>query len=526
MQPARMESDDSTRRLSRAAGLATWGSLVLTVLAALVLRHSGGGHDIQLGRVYAWSAVSAGVAAVLTWLALGGKSAQAALGRAPMLAVLLLLADVAAVTGVVAATGGVAGSFWLLYLPPVLFAAIALPPAYAIPGSLLPCAGLVLATLAAHGLRDSAGLLLLVTPVFPAMAAFGAVLAGVANRLTQAAVEQRDSLATAVAELSAALERAAAGDLAVTPPGGHSDAEPALAQLSDSFNNTLVNLRALVGQIRLGGEQIAAAAVDLLSTAEDSAVSASQQSSAVAETTSTIEELAATAAQIADTAEQVAHYAADTLLFAEQGREAVAASVRSMDTIAARVDTIASRAISLGAKSQEIGRIVEVIDDLSDQTNLLALNAAIEAARAGEHGRGFAVVASEVRKLAERAQLSTGQIREIVGQIQGETHSTIVASEEGAKDVRAGSELARGVVEALERISGMVDETTTAAKEISIATQQQRSASDQVVAAMTSVSDVSRQYASGSRAAAASAAQLNSLADDLRSSIAQFSGVG
>jgi methyl-accepting chemotaxis protein len=170
-----------------------------------------------------------------------------------------------------------------------------------------------------------------------------------------------------------------------------------------------------------------------------------------------------------------------------------------MATIADRVDSIATRRLSLGEMSHEIGRILDVIDDLADQTNLLALNAAIEAARAGEHGRGFAVVASEVRKLAERSQESAGQIQAIVAQIQSETHSTIIASEEGAKQVREGTSLARGVVDALERISGMVDETTTAAKEISIATQQQRSASDQVVSAMTSVSDVSRQYAVGSR---------------------------
>ena len=88
--------------------------------------------------------------------------------------------------------------------------------------------------------------------------------------------------------------------------------------------------------------------------------------------------------------------------------------------------------------------------------------------------------------------------------------------------MHAGAELARDVVGALEKISGMVDETTTAAKEISIATQQQRSASDQVVAAMTQVSDVSRQYAVGSKQAAAAATQLNSLAGDLRSSITQF----
>jgi methyl-accepting chemotaxis protein len=278
----------------------------------------------------------------------------------------------------------------------------------------------------------------------------------------------------------------------------------------------------LVLRVRVGGESIGSAASQVLVAAREQAVSASQQSSAVSETTATIEELAATAAQIAETSEQVAVFASETLGFAEQGRVAVAASVEAMDSIASRVDQIAVRALGLGEKGQEIGRILVVIDELADQTNLLALNAAIEAARAGEHGRGFAVVAAEVRKLAERSQESAGQIQSIVTQIQAETNATILASEEGSREVHAGAELARDVVGALEKISGMVDETTTAAKEISIATQQQRSASDQVVAAMTQVSDVSRQYAVGSKQAAAAATQLNSLAGDLRSSITQF----
>jgi methyl-accepting chemotaxis protein len=370
---------------------------------------------------------------------------------------------------------------------------------------------------------EDVGRLVLVLPLGPVITWFVGMLCAAVWDERRAAQEERDRLSRRVDQLSAVLSQAAEGDLAVEMSQSPDDAvSESLGALTESFNNTLLNLRQLVEQIRSGGAQITSSAGELLATAEEHAASATQQSSAVAETTSTIEELAATAAQIADTAESVARYAAETLRHAEDGRSAVATSVASMDAIAERVNSIATRALSLGEKGQEIGRILVVIDDLADQTNLLALNAAIEAARAGEHGRGFAVVASEVRKLAERSQESAGQIQAIVTQIQAETSATIVASEEGAKEVEHGAALAREVVDALERISGMVDETTTAAKEISIATQQQRSASDQVVSAMTQVSDVSRQYAVGSKQAAAAAAQLNVLAAELRSSIEQF----
>jgi methyl-accepting chemotaxis protein len=172
------------------------------------------------------------------------------------------------------------------------------------------------------------------------------------------------------------------------------------------------------------------------------------------------------------------------------------------------VGRIADRSLALGERSQRIGQILELINDVADQTNLLALNAAIEAARAGEAGKGFAVVAVEVRKLAERSIESTGSIRDIIAAVRDETNATILATEQGTRQAHEVREL--------------MGSTTSMLEESILATQQQKSAADQVAIAMTQIRQAADQLAAEQSQRVATSERLETLVGELDAALTSY----
>ncbi len=240
------------------------------------------------------------------------------------------------------------------------------------------------------------------------------------------------------------------------------------------------------------------------------------QEAAVVEITATIEELSRTASQIAGAADNVASAAEKAIYTTEQGQEAVNSTIYAINEAREKVQEIASKILDLTYKSERIGEIVTTINTIAGEIRMLALNATIEASGAGPFGRRFSIVAAEVNQLADRSRQAAQQIREIIVEIQQATNSSVRVTEEGLQKMERSVAMASLSDRANQDIISVVQKTAQQAAAISLATQQQRSASEQVVISVHDVAVMIGQNAEKIASVSEASVELQRIARELQ----------
>ena len=325
-----------------------------------------------------------------------------------------------------------------------------------------------------------------------------------------------DSMVKYLKEMASVSEAIAGGNLSVeVRPRSPNDT------LANAFTRMVEGLRGLVRNVRDAASQVATASTQVASASDESARNSLQTSTAIDEVTSTMHEMSvnvqnmvkstqtqassvsetsASIDQMVTSIQRVADTAKVLLDISNRSREEVHSGIGTMEKATDGLNRINTTIQSsgeiidaLGSRADDIGKIVEVIDDLAEQTNLLALNAAIEAARAGEHGLGFAVVADEVRKLAEKSAQSTKEISELIGSIQKEARKAVDNMEKSTTIVNEGLHLGQELNAALRKISNVVTEVYKFAQEIGAATNEQSHGSSQIARATTRLNEITHE---------------------------------
>jgi methyl-accepting chemotaxis protein len=340
-----------------------------------------------------------------------------------------------------------------------------------------------------------------------------------AQEAQKSAEEQSKYLTESTNKMLSAIDKFANGDLTIVLEAKGNDD---VGRLFNGFNVAIKKIREMLSKIHEAVSATASASNEITSSTEQMAAGSMEQTQQASEVASAVEQMTQTIMG----SSQNAKFAADSALEngdkARLGGEIVIQTINGMNRIAEVVTNAALTVEQLGTSSNQIGEIVQVIDDIADQTNLLALNAAIEAARAGEQGRGFAVVADEVRKLAERTTKATKEIADMIRKIQNDTILAVSSIKQGTEEVEKGKDLAQKAGEALQEIIVGTEKGADLIKQLAVASEQQSNTSEQMSKNIEGINTVIQESSLGIREIPRAADDLSRLTQNLQELIAQF----
>lgn len=328
-----------------------------------------------------------------------------------------------------------------------------------------------------------------------------------------------NAMATPFEESKTALERMSKGDFTIRMEGDYRGDYEILKNsinlLADSMNETL-------GEVALAIQSTAGASAEISSSSEQMAAGSQEQSQQTGEVAGAVEQMTRTIIEGAKSTSIAADNSKAANESAKQGSKKIEATKEGIRKIVTSSNETGLKISSLAAKSDQIGEIAQVIDDIADQTNLLALNAAIEAARAGEQGRGFAVVADEVRKLAERTMKATKEIGETIKSIQDEAKEANKSMELSGKAVEEGMKLTEEVSEALGEILARTNAVSDVINQVAASSEEQSTVSEEISRNIAGINSVTQESAQGIEQIAKSAEDLSRLTTNLQNMISKF----
>jgi methyl-accepting chemotaxis protein len=267
---------------------------------------------------------------------------------------------------------------------------------------------------------------------------------------------------------------------------------------------------------------LAHSAKEISSAVQGQASVAAQNSASVTEISSTVEELSAASTEVASSSQSVAEIAKNALSEAEHGMNAIDSLNAKMESITEDNEAGIKEIVELGRKSNEIGKVMEIINGIADQTKLIAFNAAIEASSAGEAGKRFGVVAVEIRRLADNVMESTGEIQTKIDEIQQAINRLVITSEKGSKRIHEGKELAGQTFAELEKLVEGAKSAAEAASQISLSTRQQKTATEQVLTALREIVNGAKQSSNAIKQTSSVTAKLSEMSDGLKAMVSKF----